>query len=380
MEHAPPPAGADFYQLLPSREVLIGRQPLGSKLQLQLDPGLLPELEARAEVASLRRRRCELLRQQLDAERRAALQPVSSNLNAVEARASPNGPLRACSVSPVPLAWDPEGGRHYERCRPARQGAAAVRQRWREMEDERDEERWRLANITHHALPPGGAWQPPSLNLVPATAGSRPCSSGAPVAQPHTHGPQRRPAPPPHREACSTEAHAGAAGERGGDPDVWPAPSPKPRHALLDGRRPGSSIPGRKPATTGTFGCAAADSPSPNASRRAASAGWRGCVEAAERDADMWVWRRGSAACLEDPGGWAAACPASAAPAVCVLWGSGFGVQACWTGYGGEEWGSRGWHAPVECLCPCAYVAHTCPTGDQALGGRVSACHMCLRK
>jgi len=208
----------DYYQLLPTREVLVGGQPLGSKLQLQLDPALARELEARQEVAALRGRRSQLLQEQRVLEWRQLLQPLTCNAFAVAngARVLDGRRLSADDQRQLRLL------KH-----------AALEKAW-------DRERQqRLESVTHHAMP--RACSPSCLPCRPQEG-----FAAAAVRPPSQQQQQRRstggnmfegtspnccfPPPKPAAATAAPAAHAAcAAAEQ--DPDAWPPPPPKSKPA-----------------------------------------------------------------------------------------------------------------------------------------------------
>jgi hypothetical protein len=312
-------AGADYYALLPGREVLVGAQPLGSKLQLTLEPGLDPELHARVELAALRRRRAALLQAQLEAERRGAVRPVSSNARALDAAQAPPPPPPPPSPPQAPAPMSPPASFATALSRAERaawladQRAVARRQR---LEEEWEaQRRARVAGITHHALPAsaGGAPRPPSPGRAPRPAAAGPGGeSASPLAlPPAARRAARRPraaqavAAGKAEEEAAADADADAA-DGGGDRDVWSPPPPRPWHPLVErARQLQPSCRERTPQSPGAGG----DHPglagpgAHQAAHWAAGGPWAEARdlegEAAGGDAaGMWVWRPGSAARL----------------------------------------------------------------------------------
>jgi hypothetical protein len=267
-------SGADFYQLLPSRETVVGAKPLGSKLQLALDPlGLQSELDARRDVAALRRRRAQLVQQQRELERREQLRPLTSNAAAVTGG---NGaPAFERELSPR--------DRELQRRRHAELG--------REWEAER---RRRLARITHHAVAPAGRGRPGSAagndNHGRQLSPHPPTSGSPPVRRAHSRGRAilHQHSPPPATAAAQVDD---------GDPDVWPPPPPRPAPSAAKPR------PRTSPAHHGTAVAAAG--------AVAANYGHDDKRGDAAGASDMWVWRPGSAAHLPVADG--------AAPRACAV-------------------------------------------------------------
>ncbi|GBF91097.1 hypothetical protein Rsub_04766 [Raphidocelis subcapitata] len=269
-------APGDFYRLLPRREVVVGSQPLGSRLQLALDPALACELQARREVAALRRRRAALVAAELELERRAALQRCTAHAAAAAAVAAPRAP-GAPALGLQPLSPDDRAAQRWRHAR--------LEAEWAE------ERRRRLGAITRHALPEARRPASPPLAISP-----RPRQQQQQNQQ--QSGPRQPPQQPLWRDDCTRPAQE-AAGVR--------EPRGKARSQQPQRHTPSDSCSDGHPSNSG--GGSSGGSSSDESRRRprtapaaqqlgpAANSAGNGCScsGGCGDGAALWVWRRDGA-------------------------------------------------------------------------------------